>query len=84
MLEAVSAAAGKEVKLQQVSDETYLKMLPPPVALELGETMFLIRDYSYYGLGEEKEQSESNAVLLEGVKPTSWVEFVEKNKPWEV
>ena len=84
MLEAVSAAAGKEVKLQQVSNETYLKMLPPPVALELGETMFLIRDYSYYGLGEEKEQSESNAVLLEGVKPTSWVEFVEKNKPWEV
>jgi hypothetical protein len=44
----------------------------------------LIRDYSYYGLGEEKNQAESNAVLLEGVKPTSWVEFVEKNKPWEV
>lgn len=85
MLEVVSAAAGKEVKMNELDDEAYLKTLPPPpLALELGETMFLIRDYSYYGLGEEKNQAESNAILLEGVKPTSWVEFVEKNKPWEV
>lgn len=84
ILQAISAAAGKEVKFNELSDETYLKMLPPPLALELGETMFLIRDYSYYGVGEEKNQAESNAILLDGMKPTSWVEFVEKNKPWEV
>lgn len=84
MVEAVSAAAGKEVKFNQLSDEMYLKMLPPSLALELGETMFLIRDYSYYGLGEEKNQAASNAILPDGVKPTSWVEFVENDKPWEV
>jgi uncharacterized protein YbjT (DUF2867 family) len=84
MLEVVSKAAGKEVKFNELSDEAYLKMLPPPLALELGETMFLIRDYSYYGLGEEKNQSRSNAILEDGVRPTSWQEFVESQKPWEV
>ena len=84
MLEEVSKAAGKDIKFTELSDEAYLKTLPPPLALELGETMFLIRDYSYYGIGEEKNQGSSNAILPEGVKPTSWVEFVEKNKPWEV
>lgn len=84
LIEVVSKAAGKEVKFSEVDNEAYLKTLPPPLALELGETMFLIRDYSYYGLGEEKNQESSDAILPKGVKPISWVEFVEKNKPWDV
>jgi uncharacterized protein YbjT (DUF2867 family) len=83
ILGSVSNAAGKKVELDQLSDEAFLKLLPPQLALELAETMFLVRDYSYYGLGEEKKQAASNAVLVEGVKPTSWEEFVEKNKPWD-
>ena len=53
------------------------------VAEELTENFELIRDFSYYGVGSEKWQAESDRFLLEGAKLTSFREFVEKNGPWE-
>ena len=55
--------------------------MPAKTAKELTENMLLVRDYSYFGVGEEKNQSQSDKVLPEGVQKTSWVEFVKKNWP---
>ena len=47
------------------------------------QNMDLIGDYSYYGVGSEKKQSENDKFLLQGTKVTSLKEFVEAGKPWK-
>jgi len=46
--------------------------------------MVLIRDYSYYGKGAEKKQTESDKVLGPlGLKTVTFKEWVKKAGPWE-
>lgn len=52
-------------------------------AEEMTQNIELIRDYSYYGPGSEKNQADSDRFLLKGSKLTSFKEYVEKNGPWE-
>ena len=44
--------------------------------------MILVRDYSYYGKGQEKEQARSDKVLG-GAKTVTWERFVHDNGPWK-
>lgn len=79
----LSEVIGKEVKFNSVPEDVFIKFLPEKSAKELTENMVLIRDYSYYGLGSEKNQAESNKVLKPlDLETISFKEFAEKNKPW--
>jgi hypothetical protein len=48
------------------------------------ENMVLLRDYSYFGKGQEKEQRKSDKVLEgSGLRKNSWEDFVMENRPWK-
>lgn len=55
--------------------EVFKSFLPPAVAQEMLENMLLLEDPGYYG---GADLSESLALLEE--KPTTWRDFVAKNK----
>lgn len=66
---------GKPAAFVQIPAETFKSFLPPPVAQELLENMYLTEDPGYYA---GADLSESLGLLDE--KPISWKEFVEQNK----
>lgn len=47
------------------------------IAEELLQNMLLIRDYSYYGKGEEQKQAESDKYLVQGAKKNTWKNFAQ-------
>ena len=73
---------GTKVDFQEVSADEYASYLPPPIARELKENMLLVRGWSYYGKGSEKQQAESDKILGD-MKLTTFEEFVKHNGPWE-
>ena len=82
LVSTLSKVCGTEVKFQSVPEEVYKGFLPESVAAELTANMVLVRDYSYYGKGTEKDQAQSDRVLGD-VKPITWEEFVKENGPWK-
>lgn len=79
----LSAVIGQEVKFRPITPEAYQSSLPAESALEMTENMILVRDYSYYGKGTEKEQAESDKVWKAlGLKTKTFKEFVEDTSPW--
>jgi len=57
--------------------------LPEKIATELTENMVIVRDFSYYGKGQEREQTNVDRKVLGGAKKVSWEQFVESNGPWK-
>lgn len=70
-----SEVIGKPAGFVQIPGDTFKSFLPPPVAQELLENMYLTEDPGYYA---GADLSESLGMLDE--KPTSWKQFVEDNK----
>ena len=85
IVETITKVSGTEVKFQSVPEKVWQSFLPMPekIAEELTENMVLIRDYSYYGKGAEKEQAKVNEKVLAGAKTVSWEEYVKANGPWK-
>jgi uncharacterized protein YbjT (DUF2867 family) len=78
----ISEGGGTKVEFLEVSAEEYEGYLPEPIAKEMTENMLLVRTWSYFGKGAEKEQAQSNKILGD-TKLTTWEEFVKQNGPWE-
>jgi NmrA-like family len=70
-----SKVTGKKAVFTQVSPDQYKASLPEAVALEYLENQLFVEDPGYY-LGASLEPS----LKLLDAKPTTWAEFVEKNK----
>ena len=79
---SLSKAGGREVKLITIPADVFKGFMPPAVATILTENMLLVRDYSYYGIGTEKEQPKHNEILGD-MKPNTFDEFVANNGPWK-
>ncbi|KAL7796750.1 hypothetical protein V8C37DRAFT_327260 [Trichoderma ceciliae] len=75
LISEFSQVIGKPAQAVQISDDKFKSFLSPVAAQELLENMKLLEDPGYYA-GEAL--GESLALLEE--KPTTWKEFVEKNK----
>ena len=76
-----------EVKFVPLPRETFKGFLVGAMgefaAEELAQNMELVKDWSYYGKGTEKEQAESDRFLLQGAKKTTLRGWVEAGKPWD-
>ncbi|KAG4429560.1 hypothetical protein IFR05_014951 [Cadophora sp. M221] len=83
IVETLSKIIGSSVVFKQVPPEIFKSFLPPAIAEELTENLLLIKDFSYYGLGSELQQTESDRFLLPGTKLTTWEQFVKENGPWK-
>ncbi|KAL7939283.1 hypothetical protein V8C35DRAFT_286224 [Trichoderma chlorosporum] len=75
LISEFSEVMGKPAQAVQIDDDKFKSFLSPVAAQELLENMKLLEDPGYYA-GESLAGSLS---LLEE-KPTTWTEFVEKNK----
>lgn len=80
-VDALSKIKGKDIKFaeQPASVESIAK-IGNKVAEEIQENMILIRDWSYFGKGAEKKQTESDKFFLQGAKKQTFQEFAEQNK----
>jgi hypothetical protein len=56
--------------------------LPEAIREDLTDMFLWIGEESYYGLGSEKKQAESDKFLVKNADLLSWKEFVETNAPW--
>ncbi|KAH8810906.1 hypothetical protein F5884DRAFT_875853 [Xylogone sp. PMI_703] len=70
-----SEVTGKPATAVQVPEDTFKSFLPPNVAQELLENMLLLEDPGYYAGADLTE-----SLKLVEEKPTTWKEFVAKNK----
>ncbi|OCT47331.1 NmrA-like family domain-containing protein 1 [Cladophialophora carrionii] len=80
-VDQLATIKGKDIRFEEVpaSVESIAK-IGNKVAEEIQENMLLIRDWSYYGKGAEKNQAESDKYLLPGSKKVTWKEFAESNQ----
>lgn len=79
----MSEVIGREIKFNSVTQEVFQSFMKGPHGEELAENMALVRDYSYYGPGSEKQQAESDKILEPvGLKTETFKEFVKKVSPW--
>ncbi|QIX01329.1 hypothetical protein AMS68_006846 [Peltaster fructicola] len=75
IVDTITTVTGSKVNFVEVTREQgFQAMGANKKAEELIENMLLVRDYSYYGKGSEKETAKSQALLPE--KPTTWADFV--------
>jgi len=81
IVDTLSEISGKKVQFveQPVTVESAAQ-LGDKIAEEIAQNMLLIRDYSYFGKGAEKNQAASDAFLLEGAKKNTFRQFAEKAK----
>ena len=82
IVEVLSEETGQKIRFQTVSADDFRGLLPKAVADEMTENMLLVKDYSYFGTGAEKEQGEADEILA-GAEKVSWRRFVKQNGPWE-
>ncbi|KAM4065033.1 nmrA-like family protein [Hirsutella rhossiliensis] len=75
LLAEFSEVMGKPAKAVQIPQEAFKAYLPPPIAQEMLENFLLTENPGYYG---GAGLSESLSLLDE--TPTTWREFVDKNK----
>lgn len=69
---------GKQARFVQVDPQTYKSFLPPALGDEMLENHLFIEDPGYYAGRSLKESSDLLSAV--GLKPTTWREFLEKNK----
>jgi uncharacterized protein YbjT (DUF2867 family) len=77
IVEALSKAAGKTVKHQQVSDEVFKGWLPETMRDALSDMYAHVRDDLYFGPNQKQEVEDS--VRRAKGKLTTFEEFLEKN-----
>ncbi|KAK4943888.1 hypothetical protein LTR10_016604 [Elasticomyces elasticus] len=83
LTDQLAQITGREVKfVERPGSVEAAAKLGNKIAEELEQNMLLIRDYSYYGKGEEKKQAASDEFLLKGAKKTTWKAFCEGVK-WQ-
>lgn len=73
---------GKEVHFKSLPGEVFASFLPEAIRLDLGEMFEWIGENSYYGLGSEKKQAESEKFLVKDPELVSLSEFFKSSGPW--
>ncbi|KAL1591126.1 hypothetical protein WHR41_00301 [Cladosporium halotolerans] len=77
-------ALGKQVRFQSISGEVFASFLPEAIRDDLTDMFLWIGEASYFGLGTEKKQAESNKWLVEGADLINWSQFLKEGGPWKV
>lgn len=75
IIKEFTEVTGLKAEVVRVPGETFKSFIPAPMAEELLENMLLLEDPGYYG-GESLAPS----LALLDEKPTSWKDFVAKNR----
>ncbi|GME63580.1 putative family transcriptional regulator protein [Neofusicoccum parvum] len=78
ILKEFEEVTGKKTQYVQVDSETYKSFLPGPMAQEMLENHLFVEEPGYYAGKDLKESLDLLASA--GLKPTSWKDFLMKNK----
>ena len=82
MLANIRKEAGTDVTFKAVSKGELIAALPENIAYEIVETMLLVGSYSYYGVGQDKKQEQSDRWLYKGTKTIELDTVVKNGGPW--
>ncbi|PYH94371.1 NmrA-domain-containing protein [Aspergillus ellipticus CBS 707.79] len=77
IVEQFREVTGYQVQAVTIPADVFKSFLPPPIAQEMLENIFLLEDPGYYA-GEAL--APSHALFDADVKPTSWKTFVSRNQ----
>lgn len=80
---AIAKAAGRETVFRTVTPKEFQASLPAAIGEDLKETCLLVGGYSYYGVGEEKNQAKHDKWLVAGTKRTELEDVVTATGPWQ-
>ena len=84
---ALSKNSNREVAFNPIPADVFAGFLEPSqgavVAQELAETMRLVGEYSYYGKGAEKKQSEHDKWLLKDADTTTYEQWCQEHGPFK-
>lgn len=75
IMQEFTEVTGQKAEVVRVPEDTFKSFIPAPAAEEMLQNMQLLEDPGYYG-GESLEPS----LALLDEKPTTWKEFVAKNR----
>lgn len=75
---------GKDVHFQSVPGEVFKSFLPEAIRDDLTDMFLWVGEDSYYGLGSEKKQGESEKFLVKDADLCTWPRFLEETGPWAV
>jgi hypothetical protein len=83
---ALSKESNREIAFNLIPADAFEAVLKgrmgEVVAKELAETMVFAGDYSYYGIGEEKNQAEHDKWLLKGADKISYPQWAKEHGPF--
>ena len=79
----ISSATGKKVVFRESEMTVEMADTMEKIPAELMENMMLIRDYSYFGVGAEGRQGESDKFFLQGVGKQNFADFA-KSATWKL
>lgn len=84
---SLSKESNREINFNLISAEMFHGFLEPSqgevIASELTETMRFVGEYSYYGVGEEKNQAEHNKWMVKGADTISYPQWAKENGPFK-
>ena len=69
---------GEELRYKEVSMQQFTDLLPPMLA-DLPNQMAMVREFGLYGKDEREVQPEHDKILGEGVKKSSWAEYLRRD-----
>ncbi|KAM0719761.1 hypothetical protein Q7P37_003894 [Cladosporium fusiforme] len=75
---------GKEVKFASIPGEVFATFLPEAIREDLTDMFLWVGEESYYGLGSEKKQGESEKFLIKDADLYTWPRFLEETGPWKI
>lgn len=75
---------GKNVNFQSIPGDVFKTFLPEAIREDLTDMFLWIGEESYYGLGSEKKQGESEKFLIKDADLYTWPRFLEETGPWKV
>ena len=75
---------GKDVKFMSIPGDVFASFLPEAIRKDLTDMFLWVGEESYYGLGSEKKQAESDKFLIKDANLLSWPQYLEQTGPWSV
>jgi hypothetical protein len=79
----MSRECGRDVVFQEPTIDAFESAHPAIVAKDVGQTMLLVGNYSYYGPGQDKQQAQHEKWLLNGAKPLGLRGALQASQPWK-
>lgn len=84
LLMKINEISGSDVRYREMAVDELRELLPPALAQEIVQTMQLVIDYEYYGVGESEKQAAHDKWLYNQEQTMGLKDLVQSGSPWNL